>query len=404
MSSAGHASPAVGLFDFVPRTRLVFGADTIGRVGELAAELGGRRVLLVTDPGIVKAGHAARVRESLVKAGLHVSLFDRVKENPTTRCVDECVAVAAAEKVDMLIGLGGGSSMDTAKGCNFILTNGGRMQDYRGVGKAKLPMLPLIAIPTTAGTGSECQSAALIADEETHLKMACLDPKAAARIAILDPVLTVSQPPRVTACTGVDAIAHAVETAVTTRRNPFSETFSREAFKLCVTSLPQVLKHPKDIEARGRMLLGAAYAGIAIENSMLGAAHSAANPLTAHCGMVHGQAVGMMLPLVIRFNSADPAALRCYAELASGPELATVKGGLTTALEALIARIESLLNLAGMPRSLADCGVEPDKIKSLAEDASKQWTANFNPRRCEAADFVGLYEAAFNRRSDGDLV
>ncbi|MFA6545823.1 MAG: iron-containing alcohol dehydrogenase [Limisphaerales bacterium] len=404
MSSAGHASPAVGLFDFVPRTRLVFGADTIGRVGELAAELGGRRVLLVTDPGIVKAGHAARVRESLVKAGLHVSLFDRVKENPTTRCVDECVAVAAAEKVDMLIGLGGGSSMDTAKGCNFILTNGGRMQDYRGVGKAKLPMLPLIAIPTTAGTGSECQSAALIADEETHLKMACLDPKAAARIAILDPVLTVSQPPRVTACTGVDAIAHAVETAVTTRRNPFSETFSREAFKLCVTSLPQVLKHPKDIEARGRMLLGAAYAGIAIENSMLGAAHSAANPLTAHCGMVHGQAVGMMLPLVIRFNSADPAALRCYAELASGPELATVKGGLTTALEALIARIESLLNLAGIPRSLADCGVEPGKIKSLAEDASKQWTANFNPRRCEAADFAGLYEAAFNRRSDGDQV
>jgi alcohol dehydrogenase len=404
MSSAGHATPTPGLFDFVPRTRLVFGANTVERVGELAAELGGKRVLLVTDPGIVKAGHAARVQESLAKAGLHVSLFDRAKENPTTKCVDECVAVAAAEKVDLFIGLGGGSSMDTAKGCNFIFTNGGRMQDYWGVGKAKLPMLPLIAIPTTSGTGSECQSAALIADEQTHQKMACLDPKAAARIAILDPALTLSQPHRVTACTGVDAIAHAVETAVTTKRNPLSQMFSREAFRLCVTSLPQVLQHPKDIEARGRMLLGAAYAGIAIENSMLGAAHSAANPLTAHYNIVHGQAVGMMLPLVIRFNAANPDALRAYAELASGPELATVKGGLTTALEALLARLESLLNLAGFPRSLADCGVEPAKIKSLAEEAAKQWTANFNPRRIEAADFVGLYEAAFNRRSDGDLV
>ncbi len=404
MISAGHVFTPTGLFDFVPRTRLVFGAGSVGRVGELAAELGGKRVLLVTDPGIVKAGHAAQVQESLAKAGMHVTVFDRAKVNPTTRCVDECVAVAAAERVDLFVGLGGGSSMDTAKGCNFIFTNGGRMQDYWGVGKAKLPMLPLIASPTTAGTGSECQSAALIADEQTHMKMACLDPKAAARIAILDPALTISQPHRVTACTGIDAIAHAVESAVTTRRNPLSQMYSREAFRLCVTSLPQVLKHPKDIEARGRMLLGAAYAGIAIENSMLGAAHSAANPLTAHYDIVHGQAVGMMLPLVIRFNAEDPDALRCYAELDSGPELATVKGVLTTALEALLARLVSLLNLAGFPRSLADCGVEPPKIKVLAEEAAKQWTANFNPRRVEVADFVGLYEAAFNRRSDGDLV
>jgi len=404
MSSAGHVANPAALFDFVPRTRLVFGANTVERVGELAAELGGQRVLLVTDPGIVKAGHAAHVQESLAKAGLHVSLFDRAKENPTTKCVDECVAVASAEKIDLLVGLGGGSSMDTAKGCNFIFTNGGRMQDYWGVGKAKKPMLPLIAIPTTAGTGSECQSAALIADEQTHQKMACLDPKAAARVAILDPALTVSQPHRVTACTGIDAIAHAVETAVTTKRNPLSQMFSREAFRLCVTALPQVLKHPKDLEARGRMLLGAAYAGVAIENSMLGAAHSAANPLTAHFNLVHGQAVGMMLPLVVRFNAENPDALRTYAELATGPELATVKGGLTTALEALLARLESLLNLAGFPRSLSDCGVQPEKIKLLAEEAAKQWTANFNPRRIEVSDFVGLYEAAFNRRSDGDLV
>ena len=390
-----------GSFDHQPRTRLVLGANSVERIGELARELGGRSVLVVTDPGIVKAGHAQRVEHSLQAAGVGVVIYDRVRENPTTKDVAQCVAVAKQAGIDMFVGLGGGSSMDTAKGCNFILTNGGQMQDYWGVGKATRPMLPLIAIPTTAGTGSECQSAALIADEQTHQKMACLDSKVAARIAILDPVLTVSQPPRVTACTGIDAIAHAVETAVTKKRNPLSLMYSHEAFKLTVTSLERVLSHPSDIEARGRMLLGAAFAGTAIENSMLGAAHSAANPLTAHFDVIHGQAVGMMLPHVVRFNSADPDALLAYAELASAPEIACVSEGLESACEALLARLEMLLNKAGIPRSLADCGVSRSMIPTLAKEAANQWTASFNPRKIDAEDFVRLYEAAFEPRGDG---
>ena len=222
---------------------------------------------------------------------------DGVIENPTTRCVENCVQAARAAGADILIGLGGGSSMDTAKGCNFLLTNGGQMRDYWGVGKATKSMLPLIAIPTTAGTGSECQSAALIADEVTHQKMACLDPKAAARIAILDPELTLSQPRRVAACTGIDALSHAVETAVTTKRSPLSRAYSLEAFRLCGGHLSRALNEPGDLEARSGMLLGAAFAGTAIENSMLGAAHAAANPLTARFGVTHGVAVGLMLQI-----------------------------------------------------------------------------------------------------------
>ncbi len=391
-------------FDHQPRTRLVFGTNSVERVGELARELGARKVLLVTDHGLVAAGHAGHVRSLLEVAGLSVTVFGKALENPTTRCVDHCATAAKHAGVDTIIGLGGGSSMDTAKGANFILTNGGRMQDYWGHGKATKPMLPLIAIPTTAGTGSECQSYALIADEHTHQKMACGDPKAAAVISVLDPALTVSMPKRVTACTGIDAITHAVETAVTKKRNPLSLMYSHEAFKLCVTNFPRVLKSPKDLEARGRMLLGAAFAGTAIENSMLGAAHAAANPLTAHYNIVHGQAVGIMLPLVVRFNAQDPVALQAYAELASALELARVSDGLNSALEALIARLESLLNLAGIPRSLKDCGVKPVKIKLLAEEASRQWTANFNPRTIAKKDFIALFEAAFEQRSDGDLV
>ena len=393
--------PGLALFDHQPRTRLVFGANCVTRVGELARELGARCVLVVTDAGIVTAGHAQRVEHALQAAGVGVVIYDRVRENPTTRDVDQCVAVAKAAGIDTFVGLGGGSSMDTAKGCNFLLTNGGRMQDYWGVGKAKKAMLPLIAIPTTAGTGSECQSAALIADEQSHQKMACLDPKVAARIALLDPVLTVSQPPRVTACTGIDAVAHAVETAVTKKRNALSLMYSHEAFKLAATSFERVMKQPLDLEARGRMLLGAALAGTAIENSMLGAAHSAANPLTAHFGVVHGQAVGLMLPQVVRFNAADDLTRRAYAELASAPEIACVSEGEAQAVEALIARLEKLLNVAGMPRSLADCGVKREAIPTLAREAAQQWTASFNPRKIGVEDFTALYEAAFEPRGNG---
>jgi alcohol dehydrogenase len=392
-------------FDSQPRTRIVFGNDSVERTGEFARELGARRALVVTDRGIVTAGHALRVEHSLQKAGVGVVTFDRVRENPTTLDVDQCLAVAREAVADLIVGLGGGSSMDTAKGANFILTNGGRIHDYWGVGKAKKPMLPLIAIPTTAGTGSECQSFALIADETTHQKMACGDPKAAARIAILDPTLTVSQPPRVTACTGIDAIAHAVETTVTRKRNAISLMYSHEAFKLLVPALPRVLKDPLDLDARGRMLLGAAFAGTAIENSMLGAAHSAANPLTAHHNIVHGQAVGLMLPAVVRFNAKDPAARRAYGELASTAELAHVRDGLNEAVDALVGRLEALLNIAQMPRSLGECGVKNTDagIAILAEEAARQWTATFNPRAINAHDFAALYQHAFERRGDGDV-
>ena len=373
-------------FDHHPRTRLIFGANSMERVGELARELGGKQVLLVTDKGLAAAGHPSRAVSFLETAGLHVTIFDDVRENPTTADVDRCVEVARAAGIDFIVGLGGGSSMDTAKGANFILTNGGRIQDYWGVGKATKPMLPLIAIPTTAGTGSECQSFALISDETTHQKMACGDVKAAAAIAILDPLLTVSQPPRVTACTGVDAIAHAVETAVTKRRNLLSAMYSREAFRLCFGALESVLENPRDLEARSRMQLGAAFAGMAIENSMLGAAHSAANPLTAHYGIVHGQAVGLMLPAVIAFNARDPEAHNHYLELAMIAGLSSI--------DDLIGELDTILDAARMREGIAKLGIDRSAFPKLAAEAAQQWTASFNPRKIDAKDFEELYAEA----------
>jgi alcohol dehydrogenase len=384
-TSSSSARP----FDHQPRTRIVFAIDASARTGELAHATGMKKVLVVTDPGVVAAGHARQVLQSLDQAGVVTVLFDKTRENPTTADVEACLEAARNAGIDGFIGLGGGSSMDTAKGCNFLLTNGGRMQDYQGVGKATRPMLPLIAIPTTAGTGSECQSFALIADVQTHQKMACGDAKAAARVAILDPALTLSQPTRVAACTGLDALSHALETAVSKKRNALSLAYSREAWRLCETSLPLVLQQGGDLTARAGMLLGAALGGLAIENSMLGAAHAAANPLTAHFRLVHGQAVGLMLPAVIRFNAADPETARLYDELGE------------TKAAGLAAKVEWLLNLAGMPRSLADCSVKSASIPLLAAEAAKQWTAGFNPRPVGEKDFIQLFEAAFEPRGRG---
>lgn len=386
-------SESIVAFDFQPRTRIVFGAGRVAELGRLASEFAARRVLLVTDRTLVALGHAERGRESLARAGIEVALFDGVRENPDTDDVARCLEAARAARIDGFVGLGGGSSLDTAKACNFLLTNGGRMEDYWGRGKATQPMLPLIAVPTTAGTGSECQSFTLVADARSHRKMACGDPKAAPRVALLDPELTATQPRQVTADTGIDTLVHALESAVTTARNEVSSLFARRAFALAVASLPRVLDEPGDLAARGAMQLAAAYAGLAIEHSMLGAAHSAANPLTARHGVVHGRAVALMVPAVIRHNAVDPAIARLYAELAIEARIVAAGENVERVVGALLDAVERILDHAGMPRRLADLGIDPTGIPALAADAADQWTARFNPRPVDVADFTSLYRS-----------
>ncbi len=380
-------------FDFQPRTRFVSGPGSVQQLGELAAGLGAKRAMVVSDPGVVQAGHTAKGVASLEAAGVAAVVFDKLQENPTTAQVDAGLTFAQQHQPDLLVGLGGGSSMDCAKGVNFVYTNGGAMADYWGVGKASQPMLPMIAVPTTAGTGSEAQSFALISDAQTHVKMACGDPKAACKIAILDPELTLTQPQSVTALTGIDAIAHTVETFVTTRRTTMSLTFSREAWRLLGPGFGVVLDNPSDLEARSAMQVGAAMAGFAIENSMLGAAHALANPLTATYGIVHGQAVGMMLPHVVRFNGQQfghwyAELLQTTAGVPGMPHPDSGAAGLASFLSELAAK-------AGLPATLAAANVEQHRLPELAEAAAKQWTGNFNPVAVNAQNLLSIYEAAF---------
>jgi alcohol dehydrogenase len=383
-----HPDASAG-FEFRAATRLVVGRGAVARLGSLARELGATRALVVSDPGVVRAGHTAAGLDAIQSSGVATAVFDQFGENPTTSQVEAGTAVARDFRPDLIVGLGGGSSMDCAKGINFLLSCGGRMHDYHGRGKATGPLLPSIAVPTTAGTGSETQSFALITDTTTGMKMACGDPRAAFRIAILDVHLTLTQPTRVAALTGIDAVSHAVESHVSRAATPASRIFSREGWRLLANNIPRVFADGGDVAAREAVQLGAAWAGLAIENAMLGAAHALANPLTAAHHVVHGQAVGLMLPHVVRFNAASCG--QAYAELLHDVGIDAVPEAAGDELAAWLSR---LLEASGLHTSLSALGIPTLDEHSLAAAAATQWTGGFNPRPVGIDDFARLYEAA----------
>lgn len=365
-------------FDFQLRTRALFGENRFEELGGVAREMSFRRTLLVADRGLAPTGYVARALELLTKADVVPFAFDAFEPNPDSNMIEAGRAFAEERRIDSILGLGGGSSLDCAKAINLVLTNGGRIGDFWGYGKVTQALLPMIAVPTTAGTGSEAQSYALISDAETHAKMACGDPQAAFRVAILDPWLTKSQTRQLTATAGYDAISHAVESYVTTRRNAASLCFAGEAWRLLAPNFERVLSDPADLDARGAMLFGAHLAGLAIEHSMLGAAHACANPLTAQYGVIHGEAIAALLPHVVRWN--QPVASELYRELDTGD---------------LSRRLTHMAEAADLFVRLREHGVSREALPGLAREAANQWTGKFNPRPFDAAGALEIYEWAY---------
>lgn len=378
--------PAGQSIDLDHTNHVVFGAGALKRLGALAREQQARQVLLVTDPGVRTAGHVERARASLEAQDIQVRIFDEVEQNPSEQHVKCGLEFARANPPDCIIGLGGGSAMDVAKGINFLLTNGGRMEDYWGNGKANRPLLPALGVPTTSGTGSEAQSYALIEQDGSRRKMACGDPKALFRTVILDPEVTASAPARTTALSGMDALSHAVESYVTRSADDRSRAHARTAWSLLEGSFEKSLRPAADSEIRGRMIYGAYLAGTAIELSMLGAAHACANPLTSRFEVTHGAAVLIMLPHVIRFN--EPTTGNRYQELLH----ASTSGSVATDLAS---RVEALRSAADLPVRLQDVGVPRSALADLAREADTQWTARHNPRPVDEKDLRNLYESAY---------
>ena len=380
-------------YDFAAPRRIVFGWGRRAELSELAVRLGSQTLVVWGSRTIADSGVGDALRESLAKAGLQPVDLCTIAGEPSVADVDRAVEGAATLPLrqTVVVAVGGGSAIDLAKAVAALAAQDERRSivDYlESVGQgAQLarPSLPLIAMPTTAGTGSEAQTYALISDAETHVKMACGDAQAAFKVAILDPRLTLTQPNHVTATAGYDAIAHAVESFVTAKRTPMSDVFAREAWRLLASNYERVLAEPQDIMARGAMLLGSHYAGAAIENSMLGATHACANPLTARYGTAHGVAIAVMLPHVVRWNAGSVGAR--YTELAQVIGLASA--------EQLAERLAQLARAGGLPQSLRSLDVPKADLSTLAEAASKQWTGTFNPRPFSAASAEELYTWAY---------
>ncbi|MFN7925385.1 MAG: iron-containing alcohol dehydrogenase [Bryobacteraceae bacterium] len=364
-------------FRVAARTSVEFGAGAVAQIGTLARQRGFRRTMLAADSGMIAAGYVARVGALLEGEGIAVVPYHEFAENPDSAQLETAAMHRDLRGIDSIVALGGGSSLDFAKGFNFLVTNGGRIHDYHGYDKASKPLLPMIGVPTTTGTGSEAQSYALISDAETHVKMACGAPSAAFSLVILDPELASSQPRSVLAASGYDAISHAVESFVTTKGNLASDCFARQAWRLLEGAFEGALTGTGGIEAVAHMQLGAYWAGAAIECSMLGATHATANPLTAHFGTTHGVAIAVMLAPVVRWNSAVAAPR--YREL--HPDLP--------------ARLDELARAAGLPRSLGELRVPESMLTQLADDASKQWTGRFNPRPFDVAAALEIYRCAY---------
>ena len=366
-------------------TRVLFGRGVSRQVAEPLKQLRASRVLIVTDPGVIKAGLVAPIEERLREAGIAHEIYDGVVPDPTVDDVARCFERAREMRADALVAVGGGSSIDTAKMAAVLMTNGGTVLDYVGMDKVPKPAAPVVAIPTTAGTGAEITINSVIADPAQHKKLVIISPNATALFALEDPDLTVGLPPFLTAITGMDTLVHAVESFTSKNAYRMTEVLALEAIRDAAWALPRAVKDGKDLEARERMMRSVVTASLAFSNTRLGNVHAMALPLGGWCHVAHGTAVAVLLPHVMDFNrSAAPEKF-----VAIGEAMGVGRDG-----KAAVLRAFELLEQTGIPRRLSDVGVTADKIEPMTKDAMLSGNILVNPRTTTAQDIEALYRAA----------
>jgi len=378
---------------FLSPNKVIFGNGTAGQVGKEAQQFGAKKALIVTDKGVVKAGLLASVQDSLKEQKIDFDIFDKVEAEPPAANVDEGAQTAIANGVDIVIGVGGGSSLDVAKGIAIMAKNKGKILDYAGTDLVPQRGLPRILLPTTAGTASEVTRTIVIMDEKRTLKMAVHSNYALADVAIVDPLLTLSMPPKVTADTGVDALVHAIETYVAMSTTPFSEVLALEAIRLIAENLPTAYAKAENITARYNMSLGATMAGMAFTGGGLGAVHALSNILGVKYHLSHGRSNAVMLPYVVDYNKIG--SLRKYAAIAQA--MGENTEGLTPyqAAEKLVSSIFRLLEIVNIPARLRDYGVTEADIPALVEGGMKISRLFVpNPRNLTEDDVRNIYTKA----------
>lgn len=384
----------MGIFSFRAAGEIVFGEGAISGAGTIVKRHGGKKILLVVDAGFAKGGPLKKVTVPLEKEGLSFVLFDAVEPEPRAEVADRCGELAKKEKCDFVLGVGGGSAMDTAKAAAILATNEGRARDFQGLNKVPKPGLPKGMIPTTAGTGSEVTFTAVFINEEEKKKAGINSPFLYPELSILDPELTLSLPAAVTASTGMDALTHAIESYTSKAASPISEMFSVEAIRQIGKSLRQAVNHGSDLPARSNMLLGSLLAGIGLANAGVTAAHSLAYPLGGIFRVPHGVANALLLPPVMEYN-----VFSCEEKFAKISEAMGEKVEGLSVREAAILAVDTVKRLAkdlGVPQRLSDLGIPEPAIPGMAEEAMKVTRPlENNPRPVSLAEVIRIYRSVF---------
>ena len=384
----------MGVFTFRAAGEITFGAGAIERLGTAIKKSGGKRVLLVVDPGFARTDPFQKVTQNLDRERLPFVLFDQVEPEPRTVVADQCGELARKEKCDFVLGVGGGSAMDTAKAAAILATNGGRAKDYQGLDKVPRPGLMKGMVPTTAGTGSEVTFTAVFINEEEKKKGGINSPYLYPEMSVLDPELTLGLPPAVTAFTGMDALAHAIESYTSSAANSLSEIFSLEAIRLIGKSLRRAVGKGSDLEARGDMLMGSLLAGIGLANAGVTAVHSLSYPLGGRFRVPHGVGNGLLLPVVMEYNVFSR--MDKFARIAEG--MGKKVEGLAVR-EAAILAVESVKQLSRdieFPQRLSDLGIPESAFPGMAEEALKVTRPlENNPKPVSLEDAILIYKSVF---------
>ncbi|NLM21602.1 MAG: iron-containing alcohol dehydrogenase [Peptococcaceae bacterium] len=379
-------------FFFTVPPAITFGPGCSKKVGEVVNQLGYKNVFVVYDAGVKAAGIVDPIVEALKAANLNVVEYDKVLANPPIECVEEGATLARNAGSEIVVAIGGGSAMDTAKCVNVLLSNPSPLTLYEGVNNVKNRTNPLIAIPTTAGTGSEVTTMAIITDEANKRKFAVHGQYVGAAIALVDPELTLGLPPFITATTGVDALTHAIEAYISKMNMIPADVMALKAIELIIKNLPEATKNGKNLEARSNMMLGSLMAGIAFTNAMVTLAHSIAHPLGARCNTAHGLANACVLPYVVEFNvPAVPQRIKDIG-VAMGLPVQNLSDG--DAAKAVVEALIALNKELGIP-SLEGAKVPKDILPTIAEDVMKEPPTFFNPRECTPEEVLAILNKAY---------
>ena len=378
------AFPAIG-------TEVLFGFGVLSRLPEKVTELGGSRVLIVTDKGVHAAGIVEQVIEALTEAWIPAVVFDEVPQDSGSKTVERAVDVLRAENCDLVVGVGGGSSLDAAKAVAFGATNPPPLAQYAGLNKLKHPGLPVIAIPTTAGTGSEVSYWSVMTDDDNQVKIGIGGALVFPRVALADPALTLSLPPFLTATTGMDALTHAIESYTNTSYQPISAALTYRAIELIGDSLVQAVEDGTDREARYKMLLGSLLAGMGMNPTRLGIVHALAMPLGSwQIKIAHGTGNAVLLPHVMAFNLEGNPTL--YADVARALGVSDAEP--LTASHVALARVRAINSAIGIPQGLGALGLTEAMIPQVCGEAMKSSNITVNPRACTQADLETICRAA----------